>query len=62
MPGFWHCIRAALLKSGVGAGTSAQERELAIQQIVSRAVVSTEIVDILAAAGLKCPDVSILSD
>ena len=33
-----------------------------MQQIVSRAVVSTEIVDILKAAGLKTPDVSILSD
>jgi type I restriction enzyme R subunit len=35
---------------------------MAIQQIVSRAVVSTEIVDILKAAGLKTPDISILSD
>src|SRR5690606_8731925 len=32
------------------------------QQIVSRAVVSTEIVDILSAAGIKSPDISILSD
>jgi len=39
-----------------------QERDLAIQQIVSRAVVSTEIVDILAVAGIKTPDISILSD
>lgn len=30
--------------------------------MVSRAVVSTEIVDILAAAGIKSPDISILSD
>ena len=33
-----------------------------MQQIVSRAVVSTEIVDILQAAGLDTPDISILSD
>ena len=33
-----------------------------MQQIVSRAVVSTEIVDILKAAGLETPDISILSD
>jgi len=38
------------------------ERELAIKQIVSRAVVSTEIVDIMKAAGLESPDISILSD
>ncbi|MCE2011582.1 type I restriction endonuclease subunit R [Enterobacter ludwigii] len=60
--GFFQAIRAALVKSGNGSGTTQQERELAIQQIVSRAVVSTEIVDILAAAGIKSPDISILSD
>ena len=37
---------------------SAADRELAIQQIVSRAVVSTEIVDIMKAAGLESPDIS----
>ena len=60
--GFFQTIRAALVKSAPGAGKTAQERELAIAQIVSRAVVSTEIVDILAAAGLQTPDISILSD
>jgi len=35
---------------------------LAVQQIIDRSVVSTEIVDILSAAGLKSPDISILSD
>ena len=35
---------------------------MAIQQLVSRAVISTEIVDILAATGLKSPDISILSE
>ncbi|BAO36760.1 TPA: type I restriction endonuclease subunit R [Serratia marcescens] len=60
--GFFQAIRAALTKSSTGSGVTQQERELAIQQIVSRAVVSTEIVDILAAAGIKSPDISILSD
>lgn len=60
--GFFQAIRAALVKSSTGSGMAQQERELAIQQIVSRAVVSTEIVDILAAAGVKSPDISILSD
>lgn len=60
--GFFQAISAALVKSATGSGVMAQERELAIQQIVSRAVVSTEIVDILAAAGIKSPDISILSD
>jgi type I restriction enzyme R subunit len=61
--GFFQAIRAALVKSVPGDGKqSTAERELAIQQIVSRAVVSTEIVDIMKAAGLQSPDISILSD
>ena len=61
--GFFQAIRAALIKSVPGDGKkSAADRELAIQQIVSRAVVSTEIVDIMKAAGLESPDISILSD
>jgi type I restriction enzyme, R subunit len=61
--GFFQAIRAALVKSLPGDGKkSSAERELAIQQLVSRAVVSTEIVDIMKAAGLESPDISILSD
>jgi type I restriction enzyme R subunit len=60
--GFFQAIRAALVKTGAVGGGARQDRELAIQQIVSRAVVSTEIVDILAAAGIQSPDISILSD
>ena len=60
--GFFQAIREALAKSATGSGVSSQERDLAIRQIVSRAVVSTEIVDILKAAGIQSPDISILSD
>ncbi|WP_182442211.1 type I restriction endonuclease subunit R [Cereibacter sphaeroides] len=60
--GFFQAVRAALVKSAANAGKSAADREFAIQQILDRAVVSTEIVDILAAAGITTPDISILSD
>jgi len=61
--GFFQAIRVALIKSVSGEGKkSAAERELAIQQLVSRAVVSTEIVDIMKAAGLEGPDICFLSD
>ena len=60
--GFFQAVRAALVKSAASAGKSASDREFAIQQILDRAVVSTEIVDILAAAGIATPDISILSD
>jgi type I restriction enzyme R subunit len=59
---FFQAVRAALIKSTASTGRSAADRELAIQQIVSRAVVSTEIVDIMAAIGLDRPDISVLSD
>lgn len=60
--GFFQTVRVALVKSAESAGLSNAQREFAIQQILDRAVVSTEIVDILAAAGITTPDISILSD
>jgi type I restriction enzyme R subunit len=60
--GFFQAIRIALVKSSTGSGVTQQERDWAIQQIVSRAVISTEIEDILRASGLRSPDISILSD
>ena len=60
--GFFQTIRAALAKSVPSAGKTSAERDFAVQQIVSRAVVSTEIVDILATAGVETPDISILSN
>jgi type I restriction enzyme R subunit len=61
--GFFQAIRAALAKSTATSGKrSAADREMAIQQIISRAVVSTDIIDIMRAAGIESPDISILSD
>ena len=60
--GFFQAIRSALYKSGTSSSKSQQDKELAVQQLISRAVVSTEIVDIFAATGLSTPDISILSE
>ena len=60
--GFFQTVRAALVKAEDRTGGGNANREFAIQQILDRAVVSTEIVDILAAAGITTPDISILSD
>ena len=51
-----------MVKAADTSGRSAADRNLAIRQIVNGAVASTEIVDILSAAGLSSPDISILSD
>lgn len=60
--GFLQAIRAAFAKSSAGSGKTAEQLDTALQQIVSKAVSSSEIVDIFSAAGLKTPDISILSD
>ena len=60
--GFLQTLRAAMTKAADPSAGSAADRDLAIRQIVNGAVASTEIVDILSAAGLSSPDISILSD
>ncbi len=60
--GFFQAVRSALIKNTesrkIGDGSS----ETAIQQILSKALVSDRVIDIFAAAGLDKPDISILSD
>ena len=61
--GFFQEVRAVLAKSiSEGGGKSPEELELAVRQIVSRAISSDKVIDIFDAAGLKKPDISILSD
>src|SRR3990170_2122358 len=60
--GFFQAVRAVLAKSTPGERKTDEELEHAIRQIISKAVVSDEVIDIFAAAGLKKPDISILSD
>jgi type I restriction enzyme R subunit len=60
--GFFQTVRAALVKSDETTERSGADRDFAIQQILDRAIVPTEIVDILVAAGITSPDISILSD
>jgi len=59
---FFQAVRTVLTKSVTGGRRSPEDLELAIRQIVSRAVASDGVIDIFEAAGLKKPDISILSD
>ncbi|MBI1918663.1 MAG: type I restriction endonuclease subunit R [Planctomycetes bacterium] len=59
---FFQAIRSVLTKH-IGEGKhDPSDIDHAIRQIVSRAVSSDEVIDIFAAAGLKKPDISVLSD
>jgi type I restriction enzyme R subunit len=60
--GFFQAVRAAIAKTSAGDRKASGELDHAIRQIVSKAVVSDQVIDIFAAAGLKNPDISILSD
>ncbi|MYD49220.1 MAG: HsdR family type I site-specific deoxyribonuclease, partial [Chloroflexi bacterium] len=60
--GFFQTVRAALSKSSPSDAQSNEEMNLAIRQIVSRAVASEGVLDIFAAAGLDKPDISVLSE
>ena len=61
---FFQAVKARLSKfGGTGGGSGGDENmESAIRQIVDKAVVSDGVVDIFDSAGIKKPDISILSD
>jgi type I restriction enzyme R subunit len=59
---FFQAVKSVLTKSAGVDRRSPEEIDHAIRQIVSKAVASDEVIDIFAAAGLKKPDISILSD
>lgn len=60
---FLQAVKAALTKFGTsGKKLSDEQKEHALRQIISKAVVSAEVVDIFKAAGLNRPDIGILSE
>lgn len=60
---FLQAVKAALTKFGSsGRKLSDEQKEHALRQIISKAVVSAEVIDIFKAAGLNRPDIGILSD
>jgi len=60
--GFFQTVRAGLIKRAPGETKTEEELDHAVRQIVSRAVIPEGVLDIFTAAGLKKPDISILSD
>ncbi|MCW7536277.1 type I restriction endonuclease subunit R [Aquabacterium sp. A7-Y] len=60
---FLQAVKAALTKhAGTDKKLTDEQKEHALRQIISRAVVSDEVIDIFSAAGLKRPDIGVLSD
>ena len=59
---FFQAVQSVLAKRSLRDVRTQEELDHAVRQIVSRAVASEGVIDIFAAAGLKKPDISILSD
>ena len=60
--GFFQAVRSALAKSITPGPRPEGDLEHAIQQLVSKAVASDQVIDLFSAAGLKKPDISIISE
>ncbi|GBL44691.1 type I restriction-modification system, restriction subunit R [Sulfuriferula multivorans] len=61
--GFFQAVKARLAKfDSTGAGRSNEEIETTIRQVIDKALVSEQVIDIFDAAGIKKPDISVLSE
>jgi type I restriction enzyme, R subunit len=60
--GFFQTVRSGLAKTMPGTTKPQEDLDAAVRQIVSRAIATDQMIDIFSAAGLKAPDISILSD
>jgi type I restriction enzyme R subunit len=60
---FFEAVRSAFMKVSVEGGRDVDDLDQAIRQILSRAVsTGDQVIDIFAAAGLKKPEISVLSE
>lgn len=60
---FFQAVKARLAKfDGTGSGRTDEEIETTIRQVIDKALVSEKVIDVFDAAGIKKPDISILSE
>ena len=60
---FFQAVKARLAKfDSVEPGKTDEEIETTIRQVIDQALVSDQVIDVFDAAGIKKPDISILSD
>jgi len=60
---FFQAVKSRLVKfSGTSGGKTNEEIETAIRQVIDKALVTGEVIDVFDAAGIKKPDISILSE
>jgi len=60
---FFQAVKSRLVKlDSTGSGKTDEEIETAIRQVIDKALVSEQVIDIFDAAGIKKPDISVLSE
>lgn len=60
--GFFQAVKAGLTKTAPKSKMSAKDKEFAVSQLMSEAIADASIVDVLSVAGMKSPEISVLSD
>ena len=60
--GFFQAVNAAFSKSSDKTGQTTRDREFAIGQLIAGAIADTSIIDVLQAAGMRSPEISVLSE
>lgn len=60
---FFQAVKARLAKfDGTGTSKTDEEIETTIRQVIDKALISEQVIDVFDAAGIKKPDISILSE
>jgi len=60
---FFQAVKARLVKfESTGGGRTDEELETTIRQVIDKALVTEQVIDIFDASGIKKPDISVLSE
>ena len=60
---FFQAVKSRLVKfDSTGSGRTDEEVETAIRQVIDKALVTEKVIDVFDAAGIKKPDIAILSE
>ncbi len=59
---FFQAVKARLVKFTAGSSQSDEELETTIRQVIDKALVTQQVIDIFDASGIKKPDISVLDE
>ncbi len=60
--GFFQAVKAVISKPSPSQSNNRTDREFAVSQLISEAIASADIIDLLAAVGMDRPEISVLDE